>query len=717
MSRSGKCAIVVITFLSLFCRGYAATIRGKVTASDFPDGLEDVNVTLYRDGAATRWGAATGDHGEYIIQFIPAGAYQVHFDYIGYQPVARGIILADSSDITLNVVLSPEVMVEQPVEVVTSSLSKHEVSVSNTPMRVEVIVPEEVQDKIAFSTSVDGALRYSGGIVVNASKNLYEAENIRLRGVDSRYLLLLDDQVPVLGYQPEEVGIWTLPLVGIKQIEVVKGDYAALYGYGNAGVINTVRRTPFSDSLAFFGLARSDFAENHYGGFYAGRKWGRWAMSGVFSEEAFSAEDPDGSVKRYVISPRLDYRAGDTKGFLTGSMLGSILDDSENLFSRAGLSAGLEAPLSQASKLMLNAQFADQTNGNFPAPDDFKAEDRFRYGSVQWIRSTDKLTSIIGFDGYGETWDMPDEAGDMRTEISRVGALLQMEWSPDERWSLLYGGRFSRARIKSEGAYAYYTVTDSAQNGNASYSTPEVNQIISLLWKPGYFVSYRFTGSYGTAPLLSHYLSSKEADPRTLVPASPVDAERFLSLGFDLKLKQRIGSSWWTGNLSFFLIRMLDHLDFYDSPSVAGLIELRNGSDYTIKGMEIFSRTDFGDDLALLLGYTFLFPDDQYETSPGTLPPLPRHQANFEIDWDIESSGFRVEIESKLVGEQQTPGNPYRSAAPLYNIWGGTLEYRFSNVKIFAGSENITDFVQSDPGALWGPREGREFYLGIKSWF
>jgi outer membrane receptor protein involved in Fe transport len=717
MSKAQKSFLVILTVaFYAFSNGQAATIRGKVTASDFPEGLKDVNVTLYQNDAATRWGAATGDHGEYLIEFIPAGSYKVHFDYVGYQSAVHEVVLNDTSDITINVMLSPEVVTEQPVEVVTSSLSKHEVSVSNTPMRVEVMVPEEVQDKIAFSTSVDGALRYSGGIVINASKNIYEAENIRLRGVDSRYLLLLDDRVQVLGYQPDEVGIWTLPLVGIKQLEVVKGDYAALYGYGNAGVINTVRRTPFSDSLAFFGLARSDFADNHYAGFYAGRKWGKWGASGVLSEEALYAE-PDGSIKRYVISPRLDYQNGDMKGFLTGSLLGSILDGSENLFARAGFSAGLETPFSDKSKLMLNAQYADQTTGYFPAPDDFKANDDFHYGSAQWIRSDDKLTAIVGLDGYGETWDMPSEAGDMRTEINRTGALLQLEWTPDERWSLLYGGRFSQAKIQSKGAYGYYTYVDSVENGDASFTTTEVNQMLSLLWKPGYFVSYRLTGSYGTAPLLSHYLSSQSADPQLLVPSATPDEERFVSANFDLKLKHNIGPVWWTGNLSFFFIKMLDHLDVYDSPSDEGLIELRNGPDYTIKGAEVFSRLDFGDDLALLVGYTFLSPDDQYENSPGTLLPLPRHQANFEIDWDIESSGFRMEIESKLVGEQRTPGNPYRSAAPLYNIWGGTLEYRFSKVKIFAGSENITDFVQSDPGPLWGPREGREFYLGIKSWF
>jgi len=115
------------------------------------------------------------------------------------------------------------------------------------------------------------------------------------------------------------------------------------------------------------------------------------------------------------------------------------------------------------------------------------------------------------------------------------------------------------------------------------------------------------------------------------------------------------------------------------------------------------------------MGYTFILPDDNYTQSPGTMLPIPKHQLNFELDWEIESTGLRVEIENKLVSSQITPDNPSREKAPPYVLWGMTLEYRFAFLKVFGGIENVGDFQQYDSGPLWGPRQGREFYLGIKN--
>ncbi len=690
----------------------AATISGQVTAEDFPGGLPGVNVVVYQDSLATGMGAATDPAGLFVIPAIPAGKYQIHFEYLGYKTEIREILLAPDSEVKLSVKLSLEALPGQEMEV-TASVARHEVVISNTPLRVEVMVPEELQDKIAFSSSVNGALRYSGGITVNTSRNLYEAENVHLRGVDSRYLLLLNDQAPVLGYQPEAVGIWTLPLVGLKQIEIVKGDHSALYGLGQAGVINSVLRTPFTDSLAFFGLARSNFQDDHYAGLYAGKKSHNWGASGIFSGEQL-AQDDTSENRRYVILPRMDYRSGEVRAFLSGTALGIIYGSNRSLLERQGLSAGLAAPIADQTRIQFQAQLADQRESYLPDPASMQAHSRLDYLSTHLEHNARSLTSIAGLDGYWENWNMLENYSGTHSKIERMGVFLQEEWTINEHWAALYGGRISHVWRQSGGPFAYQMPSAAPDIGNSSNTATVSSQFLSFLWKPGYLISYRLSGSYGTTAPLSHYLQQEGDTLRLFVPSAPLKLERFWSADFDLRWMTHLGTWPWTNDLSLFMTTIEDHFDVYASPAQIGLA---NGSRYALPGAEFFSRLDLGSEAALLLGYTLLYPNDAYETSPGTMLPLPRHQGNFELDWEIEPTGLRVEIEGKFVSGQKTPGNLWRSSAPPYAVFGTTLEYALGPAKLFAGAENLADFRQEDQGPLWGPRTGREIYLGLKAWW
>jgi len=688
----------------------AATIRGRVIADDMPGGVPGVNVVVYKDTVATGMGAATDAAGSFVISALPAGKYTIHFDYLGYASVVRDVSLAEDADLSLSVHLRPEAVVGQEV-VVTASVTRHEVSISNTPVRVEVMVPEELQDKISFSASVDGALRYSGGIVVNASRHLYEAENVRLRGIDSRYLLLLTDQAPVLGYQPEEVGLWSVPLVGIRQLEIVKGDYSALYGLGQAGVINAALRTPFTDSLGFFGLARSNFQDDQYAGFYAGRKSGPWGLSGIFSGEDINPSHSSRN-RRYVVLPRLDYHSVSSQAFISGALLGSRYATDKILLDRQALSAGLEFPITDESKVQFQAQYADQVRGYLPDPESIKAHSGLSYVMGQFVHSAGSLTSIAGVDGLGDKWEMSGlNSGTWATE-SRWALFLQEEWAINKNWSVLYGGRLTRAQIESAGPFAYQDSSGEAQTGEASAVQWVTHQMVSLLWKPGYFTSCRLAGSYGSIPAPSHFVQPYLDSLRIFVPSSGSNLERYWNVSFDLRRVSRLAGWGWTNDVSLFVTGLDHHLDVYAAQSQS---ELRLGSRYLIPGAELFSRLDIGEDAALLLGYTFLYPNDAYETSPGTMLPLPRHQANFELDWEIEGTGVRLELEGKFVSRQETPGNLFRSSAPPYGLAGATLEYSLGPAKLFGGVENAADFRQSDTGPLWGPRQGREFYLGLKA--
>jgi len=689
-------------------------VRGKVTSSDSPAGLLGANVVLYEDTVATGLGAATDLAGNYVILSVPAGGYRVHLECLGYKSQILDIELSADSDTTLNVRLESQVIQLQEVTIGVS-VAKHEVSVENTPLRVEVMVPEEVQDKIAFATTANAALRYSGGIVINTSKNLYESENIRLWGVDSRYLLLLSDQMPVVGFQPDNVGIWSVPLVGIRKIEIVKGDHSALYGFGYSGMINAVLRNPMNDSTRAFALVRSNFKDDHYGGVYAGRKVGRFGISTILSAENIA--NSDSNYLSNVVIPRIDYESGTTRGFVSGNIFNSYHQSDSALPKRIGVNGGIDVPISQTFRLMLNLSSADQDNWYPTNSAQQESHSTIRYGSGQLIRSAKSLTVVAGFDGYEEDFEISQERA--ATNVNRVAGFAQVDWDISKGVGVVYGGRLFIDRTRSSGPYGIDTL-NAYEYHDSTYTNTGTDQFVSLLWKSKYYLSHRLTLSYGTVPTLSHYFLPSSHDFRMLLPSNGMKPERITSANLDTRIVNTFGTIRWTGNLSLFVTRLMDHVDVYENQGSAGQFQsvLRNADkDYRIPGAEVFSRLDFGDDMAALMGYTYLAPNSYYQKSPGTMLPLPQHQGNFELDWEIEKTGLRIEIEGKYVGSQKTPTNPYRETAPDYGIVGVTVEYTIGPAKVFTGVENLFNFVQSDIGPLWGPREGREFYMGVKVLF
>ncbi len=484
--------------------------------------------------------------------------------------------------------------------VVTASVARHEVAISDAPMRVEVVVPEEVQDKIAFPTDIKGALRYSGGVFVNPSKNLYEAENIRLRGVDSRYLALVMDNLPFVGFQPDEVGLWTLPLVGVKKIEVVKGDHSALYGFGQAGVINAVMRSPFNDSTRFFSIVRTDFESDHYAGVYAAHRWDKWGISGVGSFEQFGDTS---RTTRFMFMPTV-YAGRRTAVF---SRFAGV--DGENGFSSSRGEMGFVAdvPLG-GGKILAGGDGVIETR-KFPAGDSvLGGDEKAGYIFATVGRSFGSITLFGGVNFRAVRWCGRDLAEGDSTDILIPGVLLQAEFNPSDKLKMMYNFFGGYSSVHSCGAYSDRG-TDSA-----SYSDFVPQQVLSVLFKPKINLKFRLEGSYSANPVFSHYKFVSGDTVRIFVPSRRLTPERFRTLTFETNWVERLWGTDITLDASAFLVDVSNHIDIFRTGDGLELSEFDAG--YSLAGAEVFSRVDLGDDAALLFGYTFISPIPTTRTIP-----------------------------------------------------------------------------------------------------
>jgi hypothetical protein len=94
-----------VIFLILFTPIHAQiTIHGKIVDEDSGTPLENVNVFL----ANTSLGTASGKNGEFIINNVPFGTYDIVFSYVGYETEKRNLSSYQENIFRYNISLKPK---------------------------------------------------------------------------------------------------------------------------------------------------------------------------------------------------------------------------------------------------------------------------------------------------------------------------------------------------------------------------------------------------------------------------------------------------------------------------------------------------------------------------------------------------------------------------------------------------------------------------------
>lgn len=123
--------------------------------------------------------------------------------------------------------------------VVTATRTKRQLSDLTTP--TTLITKEEIQRINALRLS-DLLEEHTGLITV---PDFGGGIGIQLQGLDSQYILLLIDGQPLIGRQAGTFDLNRLSVLGIEQIEIVKGASSSLYGNeALGGVVNIITKKP-----------------------------------------------------------------------------------------------------------------------------------------------------------------------------------------------------------------------------------------------------------------------------------------------------------------------------------------------------------------------------------------------------------------------------------------------------------------------------------------
>src|SRR5687768_16440897 len=219
------------------------TVTGTITESRANQPVGGARVQAL---SATTVVAATQsrDDGTYRLS-VPAGAYTIVVNRIGYRPGNVAVTVTAGVGATANVVLSERVVELNPV---VTTASRREEKALSAPASVSVIEVREIQERPAV-TAADHVQGIAG---VDVSKGGVAQSNIVARGFNNAFsgsILTLQDYrfagVPSLRVNVPLM--FTTTNEDIERIEVLLGPASALYGPNSAnGVLHIITKSPFT---------------------------------------------------------------------------------------------------------------------------------------------------------------------------------------------------------------------------------------------------------------------------------------------------------------------------------------------------------------------------------------------------------------------------------------------------------------------------------------
>ena len=186
-------------------------------------------------------GVNTDNEGNYRIDNIPDGEYEIIVSYLGFKTVRKKITI-DSGDL-MRVDIELEEDGNSLEEVVVTGTMKV-VSRSESPIPVEIITPKLFKKNP--TPSLFEAVGMVNGVQPQLNCNVCNTGDIHINGMEGPYTMILIDGMPIVSSLSTVYGLSGIPNSIVERIEVVKGPASSLYGSeAMGGIINVITKAPY----------------------------------------------------------------------------------------------------------------------------------------------------------------------------------------------------------------------------------------------------------------------------------------------------------------------------------------------------------------------------------------------------------------------------------------------------------------------------------------
>ena len=710
MSRTLWAVLALIAALALG-QDQQPTIRVEVNSAGGP--VVDAEVT------ADRRSGRTGPDG---VVRLPAtlGRIDISVSKEGLFPARTSLDIDAVKEWTVEIELQPQ---PEQQEKVTVYATRNEVRVQDSPLHVEVVSQDEINEEIAMRPGdISMLLNEMGGMRVQTTSPGLGASSVRVQGMVGRYTGFLSDGLPLFGQQGAGLGLLQIPPMDLAQVEVIKGNASALYGSAAlAGVVNLVSRRPTKEPIHEFLFNRSSLGETDGSMFLASQLTSHWGASllggAYFQEHQDLNHDGWADVAGYsrgVFRPRFywDDHNGRT-ALLTG---GVVYEDRSGGTVPGDVLPATQEPYVEALKTTrydFGGNVQRVLAGRYVASARFSVSEQIHRHQFGEDIERDRHELWFGELSLKGTW----------RRNTWVAGLADQRDSyrphdvPQFAYTYVAPGLFAQDDVN---VASWLTVSASARvdfhNRYGTFFSPR----LSALFRRGAWTSRLSAGQgfFAPTPLTEE---TEAAGLARLSLLAPLHAERGRSASADLT--RALGPLSMTGTL---FASNIDHPVYVDRAPTYAIFNLAGTTRN--RGAEVLAtwrKAPF----STTASYTYVRSSELEPAGRAEVPLTPRQSLGLVGMWEKEGV-TRVGLEFYYTGKQRLEYNPYRDQSVPYVIVGAMAEHKVAaHVKLFLNLENLTNVRQTrwDPLLLparepdgrwtvdaWAPLDGRVINGGAR---
>lgn len=642
-------------------------------------------------------GSVSDTNGFVEINKIPSGKYDIKFSYVGYKTLQINISFPlDNKNLIQQVYLEQQ-NVELPQ--VTISSTRTENRIDNTPIRVEVLGLDEVNEEIGIKPgNISKLLGETSGIQVQQTSFSSGNVTFRIQGLPGQYTQLLKDGFPLYSGFSSGLSLLQIPPLDLQQVEIVKGPSSTLYG-GDAiaGIVDLVSKTPQSKHELSFLINQTQKGESDFSGYYSSRKnnIGMTLLADYNFQKPIDVNH-DGftdipKFNQMNFEPKLFFYFNDSINLTAGISysydnreggdLIAIQNSPDSLHSYINknkstrISSIFDLTKTFASDNVLN--FKNSTNSfnlNLQIPStNFSGKQFSTYSELSYLIKNKNNRLVLGLNL--NTDNFKQESFSSTTNLDyynySLGAFVLDDWNILNNLTLQSGFR-----------------TD-YQNKYNTFLLPQV----FLLYKFEKDFYLRFGGGLGyKIPTVF----TDEAEERAYLNVLPIPdnakAEKSFGSSVDFNYHALL---WDEVNFSFdqafYFSRVTNPLMANEDSLASGkLFYYNSSSSLDAKGFDTNLHFTL-DDFEFFMDYTFTDAELISSNGHSYLELTPKHKLNITATLEDEDN-WRTGLEAFYTGRQYLASG---SESPDYWTIGLMVEKYFDHFSIIANVENLFDVRQT----------------------
>lgn len=712
---------VILTAHSVFAQA-GGSVRISVKNKDTTAIVADASVAVKN----TEIAAVTDAAGSVLLTNIPDGEQTIEISSLGYKTAELKLIfpLTDTTERSILLNINNEV----GEVVITSTRTGREIEAE--PTRVEAIDEEEIDEKISMRpANVSMVLHESTGIQVQQTSATSNTQTVRIQGLDGRYTQILKDGFPAYGGFSGSLSILEIPPLDLKQVEVIKGPTATLFGGGAiAGVVNFVTKDPGERPVTTLIFNQTSALGTDFSAFNSQKfnRFGYTLLGSANYQKAYDVDDDDFTelpeTRSFAVTPKLLFYINQKTTLTVGNSASYQNRKGGDIFALRGNADAFHqyfernTSFRNISTLNLNREFGDGSRlfakqsfaffgRELNTPNYvFKGRQFNSFSDVSYARLLGKHAVVIGgssvYDQFRE--DTPNINLIPRNETrTTFGGFVQDTIDLTDKLSLEAGFRLDYA--KDYGTFALPRVSVLYRFSS------------NLTTRVGFGLGYKTPTMF-----------TEDAETLLFRNVSPIgntlEAERSTGGTFDINYRGAIGEDFsYSVNQMFFYTEITDPLILRADAN--NTYRFSNAASPVIsKGFETNARFGYGI-AKLFVGYTFTDARAGYLSGDRTITLLPKHKVNSAFVFEKHES-FKAGFELYYGSRQTLDDRSLTRSLAEVGLFG---EKTFGKFSLFINAENLTDVRQSRYGTVVFPphqnptfaelythTEGRLFNGGIK---